>query len=412
MAAPWDDVGRAGNLLQLLGVDAFGLASMITQAALTARRNRDACLQLAEHVRVVEGLLRRLQMLPRLRQHPETRRPLEQLDDALRRAYLLVRSCSQEQAARSYLYQLLTGAQTAAKLRAAEEEIDRYIRLMPMIGLVATVRVEGPEEVLELDSEDSTPPPSPRLSLEEAPGSTAILVPTPTGDVPLPGIEGFEIVGEPKLGFTLRACGFTINGTTLCNFQWVRYLNDGTRQSIEGATIYDYVVTADDFDTVLAVECTPMDDNDLQGELLRTFVNGMNKIACDSDMQSEVDVCISNETALFNVFILREFSGDKWEPATVMLRRTGYQIILESTDEVVIEEEYSRTLQTKVPNGRSTQFVLVSSGGVRLLPFNTSGKTGPDNEDRDIRLRDLIVLVMRTFQKKALTLDAEEEGKS
>ncbi|TVU08641.1 hypothetical protein EJB05_42052, partial [Eragrostis curvula] len=142
MAAAWDEGGRAGNLLQLLGVDAFGLASMITQAALTARRNRDACLQLAEHVRVVEGLLRRLQMLPRLRRHPETRRPLEQLDDALRRAYLLVRSCGEEQTARSYIYQLFTGAQTAAKLRAAKEEIDRYIRLIPMINLVATVRVE------------------------------------------------------------------------------------------------------------------------------------------------------------------------------------------------------------------------------------------------------------------------------
>jgi hypothetical protein len=142
MAAAWDDVGRVGNLLQLLGVDAFGLASMITQAALTAQRNRDACLQLSEHVGVVVGLLRRLQMLPRLRRHPETRRPLEQLDDALRRSYLLVRSCSQEQAATSYLYQLFTGAHTAKKLRAAEEEIDRYIRLIPMISLVATVRVE------------------------------------------------------------------------------------------------------------------------------------------------------------------------------------------------------------------------------------------------------------------------------
>lgn len=143
MAAAWDDVGNASSILQLLGVDAFGLASMITQAALTARRNRDACLQLAEHVRVVEGLLRRLhQRLPRLRRHPETRRPLEQLDDALRRAYLLVRSCGQELELRSYLYQLLTGAHTAARLRAAEEEIDRYIRLIPMIGIVATVGVE------------------------------------------------------------------------------------------------------------------------------------------------------------------------------------------------------------------------------------------------------------------------------
>lgn len=123
-------------------MDAFGLASMISQAALTARQNRDACLELAEHVRIVAGLLRRLQTLRRLRRHPETRRPLEQLEDALRRAYQLVRSCGREQAARSYIYRMFTGAHTAAKLRAAEDEIDRYIRLIPMISLVATVPFE------------------------------------------------------------------------------------------------------------------------------------------------------------------------------------------------------------------------------------------------------------------------------
>ncbi|GJN36027.1 hypothetical protein PR202_gb24852 [Eleusine coracana subsp. coracana] len=51
---------------------------------------------------------------------------------------------------------------------------------------------------------------------------------------PLPGIEGFQIVGEPRPGCILRACGFPTNGTTLCNFQWVRYFEDGTRHSIEG----------------------------------------------------------------------------------------------------------------------------------------------------------------------------------
>jgi len=31
-----------------------------------------------------------------------------------------------------------------------------------------------------------------------------------------------------------------------------------------GATMYDYVVTADDVGTLLAVDCTPMDDNGRQ----------------------------------------------------------------------------------------------------------------------------------------------------
>ncbi|WVZ78776.1 hypothetical protein U9M48_026432 [Paspalum notatum var. saurae] len=370
MSAAWEDLGRAGNLLQLLGVDAFGLVSMITQAALTARRNRGACLQLAEHVRVVEGLLRRLQMLTHLRRHPETRRPLEQLDDALRRAYLLVRSCGDELDLRSYLYQLLTGTHTNARMRAAEEEIDRYIRLIPMISLVATVRV--------------------------------------------------EIIGEPKPGFTLRACGFPINGTTLCNFQWTRHLDDGSRQSIQGATIYDYVVTADDVNTVLVVECTPMDENGLQGESVKRFSNGKQKISCgmskniggrnfkDSGMQNEINACFANGEALFNVFTVSDSSGD-WDPATLMLSRTSYQVKHGRTDEVMAEGIYSQINEIKVPIGRTTQFAILSSGGVNLQ-LNTSGTVDQNDVDNDVRLRDLIVLVMRVFQEKAFTPDAEEEG--
>jgi hypothetical protein len=76
---------------------------------------------------------------PGLRQHLETRRPLEQLDAALFRAYKLVRSCAQQQKNTSQLYQMFTGADVAAKLRLAQEEIDRYINLIPMITLVAAV---------------------------------------------------------------------------------------------------------------------------------------------------------------------------------------------------------------------------------------------------------------------------------
>ncbi|KAL6651035.1 hypothetical protein ACP70R_009960 [Stipagrostis hirtigluma subsp. patula] len=225
---------------------------------------------------------------------------------------------------------------------------------------------------------------------------------------PLPGIEGFQIVGDPRPGSTLRACGFPTNGTTLCNFQWVRYLEDGTRQSIEGATMYDYVVTADDVGTLLAVDCTPMDDNGRQGDLVREFANSENKITCDPEMQNEIDLHVSNGRADFDVFVLQAYSPEEWELATLTLRRPGYQIKFKHTGEVVIDEKYSQNLQTKIPNGRTTQFVLVSSGGVNL-PCNTQGLTDPNNEDYDVRLRDLIVLVLRTFQNKAL--DAKRKGK-
>ncbi|XP_052168593.1 cell number regulator 13-like isoform X5 [Oryza glaberrima] len=143
-----DKLGQAASVMQVTGVDAFGLVSMIVQAAHTARRNRDLCRQLAQHVQIVGGLLRKLQ-IPELRRQPETRRPLEQLDDALFRAYKLVRSCSQQQESRSQLYQMLKGADVACKLRAALEEIDRYIQLIPMITLVAAIAVRGSKEVDE-----------------------------------------------------------------------------------------------------------------------------------------------------------------------------------------------------------------------------------------------------------------------
>ncbi|KAL6903685.1 hypothetical protein ACP4OV_004498 [Aristida adscensionis] len=224
----------------------------------------------------------------------------------------------------------------------------------------------------------------------------------PADDDPLPGIEGFQIVGEPSLGSTLRACGFPTNGTTLCNFQWVRYHEDGTRQSIEGATMYEYVVTADDVGTLLAVECTPMDDSGHQGDLVREFANNEKKITCDPEMQDDVDSYILNGRADFDVFVLQEYSSE-WELATLVLKRPCYQIKIKHTGVVLIDEKYSKKLQTKIPNGRTTQFVLVSSTGLNL-PFNTQGIAEPNNEDQDVRLRDLIVLVMRTFQNNRSSL--------
>ncbi|AQK64699.1 hypothetical protein ZEAMMB73_Zm00001d013890 [Zea mays] len=223
----------------------------------------------------------------------------------------------------------------------------------------------------------------------------------------LPGIEGFQIAGEPRPGCQLTACGFPTNGTTLCNFQWVRHLENGIKQSIEGATMYDYVVTADDVGTLLAVDCTPMDDNGRQGDLVTEFANNGNKITCDPEMQSHIDACISKGRAEFEVFVLA-YSPEEWELATLVLTRPNYQIKFKQTGNVVIDEKYSQSLQTKIPNGRTTQFVLITAG--TTLPFNTQGISEPNNEDYDVRLRDLIVLVMRTFQKKAL--DAKRKGKA
>ncbi|GJN06067.1 hypothetical protein PR202_ga23752 [Eleusine coracana subsp. coracana] len=54
-------------------------------------------------------------------------------------------------------------------------------------------------------------------------------------DDPLPGIDGLQITGEPFPGRELQASGYPTNGTTTCNFEWVRHLEDGSVQFIEGS---------------------------------------------------------------------------------------------------------------------------------------------------------------------------------
>ncbi|XP_058104047.1 uncharacterized protein LOC131248026 isoform X2 [Magnolia sinica] len=208
------------------------------------------------------------------------------------------------------------------------------------------------------------------------------------GDGLSPGIEGFQIIGDAKPGNTLQACGFPIRGTSLCMFQWVRHLQNGTQQFIEGATNPDYVVTADDVDKLLAVECVPMDDNGRQGELVKIFANNQNKIACDPDMQQEIENHISAGRATFTVLLLMD-SSEGWEPTTLILKPSSYQIKINRTDIVAIEEKYSPDLSIKIPSGLSTQFVLIRSDGISH-PFSTN----------DVRMRDTLVLTMRIFQSK------------
>ncbi|XVE90349.1 hypothetical protein DITRI_Ditri20bG0070200 [Diplodiscus trichospermus] len=207
-----------------------------------------------------------------------------------------------------------------------------------------------------------------------------------------PGIEGFQIIGDATPGEKLLGCGFTVRGTALCMFQ-VKFLGFLTR-----ATNPEYVVTADDVDKLIAVECIPMDDQGRQGKLVRLFANDQDKIKCDPDMQHEIDTYISRGQATFSVLFLMD-SSEKWEPATLTLRRSSYQIKINSTEAEEIAEKYSKELSIKVPSGLSTQFVLTCSDG-SSHPCSTY----------NVRMRDTLVLTMRMFQSKAL--DEKRKGKS
>ncbi|XP_011011230.1 PREDICTED: uncharacterized protein LOC105115869 isoform X2 [Populus euphratica] len=214
----------------------------------------------------------------------------------------------------------------------------------------------------------------------------------------LPGIDGFQIIGDATPGEKLLGCGFPVRGTSLCMFQWVHHLEDGTRQYIEGATNPEYIVTADDVDKLIAVECIPMDDQGRQGELVRLFANDQNKIKCDPDMQREIDTYISKGEATFSVLLLTD-SSENWDSTTLVLRRSGYQIKSNGRGNVVIAEKFSKDLSIKIPAGLSTQFVLTCSNG-SSHPLSTY----------DVRMRDTLVLAMRMFQSKAL--DDKRKGRA
>lgn len=134
--ATWEHLGEVANVVQLTGIDAVRLIAMIGKAATTARMHKKNCRQFAQHLKLIGNLLEQLK-ISELKRYPETREPLEQLEDALRRSYLLVNSCQD----RSYLYLLAMGWNIVYQFRKAQNEIDRYLRLVPLITLVDNSRV-------------------------------------------------------------------------------------------------------------------------------------------------------------------------------------------------------------------------------------------------------------------------------
>nr|CAB3497032.1 unnamed protein product [Digitaria exilis] len=144
--ASWDNLGELSNIAQLTGLDAVKLISLIVKAASTARLHKRNCRRFAQHLKLIGGLLEQLRV-SELRKYPETREPLEQLEDALRRGYLLVNSCQD----RSYLYLLAMGWNIVYQFRKAQNEIDNYLRLVPLITLVDNARIRDRLEYIERD---------------------------------------------------------------------------------------------------------------------------------------------------------------------------------------------------------------------------------------------------------------------
>lgn len=151
MGSTWEHVAEAANVVQLTGLNAVALIGMIVKAASTARMQKRNCKQFAQHLKLIGNLLEQLK-IPEMNKYPEMREPLEQLEDALRRAFVLVNSCQE----RSYLYLVAMGWNMVYQFRRAQEEIDRYLQIIPLITLLDNARVRERVEYIQKDQREYT----------------------------------------------------------------------------------------------------------------------------------------------------------------------------------------------------------------------------------------------------------------
>ncbi|XP_022947420.1 uncharacterized protein LOC111451285 isoform X3 [Cucurbita moschata] len=213
-------------------------------------------------------------------------------------------------------------------------------------------------------------------------------------DDPLPAIEGLQISGEAFPGQELQACGYSINGTTSCNFEWVRHLEDGSVNYIEGAKQPNYRVTADDVNTYLAIEVQPLDNRRRKGELVKVFANDHLKIICDPEMQNHIEKTLSSGHASYKVSMGAGYP-DTWEVATLSIKREGYSIKCSRPGGDVITEKFSPNTTISIPFGDPSEFVITGSNKVEH-------HLRAGNGSADIScLRDTIVLTLRLFVIRA-----------
>ncbi|XP_074564490.1 putative serine/threonine-protein kinase PBL1 isoform X2 [Curcuma longa] len=139
-------LGDAANVAQLTGLDAVSLIRMIVKAASTARSHKKNCQKFAQQLKLIGNLLEQIR-ITELKKHPSTREPLELLEDALRRSYILVHSCHDC----NYLYLLVMGWKIIKQFRTAQSEIAEYMNLIPLITLVDIQRSREQTKNIKLE---------------------------------------------------------------------------------------------------------------------------------------------------------------------------------------------------------------------------------------------------------------------
>ncbi|CAM8883476.1 unnamed protein product [Rhodiola kirilowii] len=175
---------------------------------------------------------------------------------------------------------------------------------------------------------------------------------------PLPAIEGLQISGDAFPGHELQACGYQINGTTSCNFEWVRHWEDGSVNYIEGAKQPNYLVTADDVDACLAIEVQPLDDRKRKGELVKVFANDHRKITCDTEMHSNIEKALTTGHASYKVSLSKGFLNI-WEPAILTIKKEGYNIKSSMPGGLVVNIKFSAAMIVVIPYGHVAEFSII-----------------------------------------------------
>ncbi|KAA8534030.1 hypothetical protein F0562_031547 [Nyssa sinensis] len=137
------------SFAQAVGADAIGLINLIVAAAQNATMHRKNCEQVAGHVRMIGNLLEKLK-LTYLRSFPATGEPLDGLEEALRKALDMVESCREK----SYLYVLAMGWTVVYQFREIQDEIDRYLKLVPLISVVHEYQIQNLKESLQAIEDD------------------------------------------------------------------------------------------------------------------------------------------------------------------------------------------------------------------------------------------------------------------
>ncbi|MED6186540.1 hypothetical protein PIB30_067662 [Stylosanthes scabra] len=210
-------------------------------------------------------------------------------------------------------------------------------------------------------------------------------------DDPLPAIEGLQISGDAFPGRELQACGYSINGTTSCNFEWIRHLEDGSFNYIDGAKQPNYLITADDVDTLLAIEVQPLDNRKRKGEPVKVFANENKKITCDPEMQSCIEKAFYAGHASYKVSLSTGYL-DIWEPATLSIKKEGYSIKGTGPNGVVITEKFTSSSTVMIPYGHVSEFIITGTDNLLRAENTPTDVSGA---------RDTIVLTMRLFILRA-----------